>query len=1034
MLLLTFFLLCSCAEKDEVITSEDLSLDFSPSVVIDSNAPLTTDSPEYYNHIVGGQKALWTNLNYQTNGEHIRIEITGEWTSWYGSEAKRYVDKSNICNMEIVGNEPMEIYSISSDVQNAITGQALHHDRQEACWYTGGSGLYLGLFGSSGTVLPEIFFHLETMDRECRSPFKEFDGDCILINEDKSIESNKWTYIYSTVGDPIWGGTPEPNQYVKLVILDNFYRDNSGKYRVKFLSGVKVVRPDSSGIISSLIEIIEKISFGSGDQKGIVEILYKQLISDSVFGNLVRLVLILFVTMLGFGIITGTTKLTQKEILNRVIKIGVVLLFTGNNAWEFFNNFVIKWFIYGTNSIIMFLLSVMETIFGTRFQNLEIVTTSSSMAGNFSFTEEIWQILFSSTIQNKLWGLLFSEALGFVAIALVYISILFFIIVLVYFAQIYIFFILQMAVALAFAPIFACFMLFKKTKHVFFGWLSFIVGRTSEIILMFFSVYLFTSMIKNMYLDIFSYGVQGRNLFQDAEWMEDVGLNLVVYKTIEDVSALDISLKTLIITGLVFLIFVMIGISSRFGSMVASSFGGAKDPGGAGLTGMSGMAFSSIMEIYKNAVKPAASLINKIPQVEVLGKNIFGEDKKTLAGLARRGLITKPGVAVKKGASFVAGRWTSPKTKRTMKERNADDTIGMLEKQALKKGYSGNELKSEMKKQAISLINKENLSSYHFGKGAERKFVLGRIDHYFDRKKVMSAKDSSIDSINKKLKETRNSREDKMGLSRSEIFRNMKELVGDYKEKKQLYTEKADNEEMLRDYVERMTLREVATKQKMDYNQLVDSMSERGYADVHEEVLNSTLEKLDINNKEREAIEEEYERARDLATKNRFEEYKDIYSDDSEINNRLREEKQEAESASKEDEEEDIIIGAEKQIDEAEKVRLEEAKRKAEQEKVEEQERLQNLQKQEVIEEYKDEVQKEPTEDEVEEKSRKEKIKKDQINKLRKVELGKLESQRLALKDRIKKMSKDKNKNKVVFDNLQNDLKNLDRKIEELRK
>jgi len=260
-ILIILLLLCSCTDEDRVIGADDFSQDLDPEITIEAN-PSLIPGPVYYTGTGDGQKAIWTELNYLTNGQHIIIEIRGQWTSWYGDKAPIYIPKTSKCNMHTFGKSPQEEYSVADNYQNPETMEPLHPDIAEPCWFEGGTGLYLGLFGTTGTVLPTIVYHLQTTDKSCDPPYEEINNDCVFKNKDIIEKTNQWVYTYTTVGDPMWGGTPRPNQKIKLIILDTYYEDNFGNYNIKFLQGVNIARGSASGIASSIIRLIENAVFG----------------------------------------------------------------------------------------------------------------------------------------------------------------------------------------------------------------------------------------------------------------------------------------------------------------------------------------------------------------------------------------------------------------------------------------------------------------------------------------------------------------------------------------------------------------------------------------------------------------------------------------------------------------------------------------------------------------------------------------------------------------------------------------------------
>ncbi|MFC1659735.1 type IV secretion system protein, partial [Pseudomonadota bacterium] len=775
---LLLFTLSSCEDTGCVLPYQ-FEQEEAPTVTVEANPPLSTGSAQYYIHETGGQKALWKEIFYVTNGRPFVIHISGSWTSWYGDNNAVSVPLENKCNLmtQNTGSTALGIdgeFALADDYQDITTEQALHPNIQVPCWYEGGTGLYLGLFGRTGNRTPEVVFHLQTDNKICVSPRQEVDtngdnvvDDCVYSYtnlETGNIETltDQWVWEYKSENDPIWGGPPPVNEVIKMVILDNFYRDNVGEYRITFLDGVRGYSDEDLGVFSSVIKIIEDLTFGYVDENhfykpGFVEILYNQFLIDSYFGILIKLALTLAIAFLGVGTLLGIIDLTQKELMIRIIKIGFVLWFTTDTAWFFFNNYVVNLFIGGTNFIVQFISSVVIEMFPETSSLFGYVQDSRSLASNFNFIDNVINFLFSSNTSSKIWGLFFATWTGIIYIVFIYVLILFFIIVTIFAAQTYVFYLLQMGVVLALGPILIAFVLFEKTKHIFLNWLSYLLGRSFEIIILFFSLYLMVGVIVNRFMDLLSYSVCTKPLIE-AAWIETLNLNVYVLKAQGYGGFMQWMMSLLIVFCFITIMFLLIKISSMLGTKLAS-IGSVGDPAAL----HEGMDMSEIIKStlgdMVGLTKSGGGYINKLP-----GK-IMGDKSVTFGGMAKRAGKTKTakviggvlgagvaiaaapvvgGIAV--GAGLTAfgaykgarkgvrslGEKTgfSDKDDRTSKEKDFDNIIAREGAKAREENKQGKDLESVVRRAALQETSR----------GKDRELMIQRLNKTFGTEKAGAEK------------------------------------------------------------------------------------------------------------------------------------------------------------------------------------------------------------------------------------------------------------------------------------------------------
>lgn len=218
-------------------------------------------------------------------------------------------------------------------------------DQGAACKYNGGMGLYLGLFGTSSNEMPIRVYHLFSESTTCPIN-RNSSGEC---KDSNGIDQTK--YVFRSANNAIFVKDDlsdnmamnvsasddvfhRPNEFVKLMVHDRYYSDNYGQYNVTFLEGVS--RDGDTGLLEFLVSILEDSLLGTKDANGvkkggILEYMYKAIVQDSYFGATLQICLSLYIAFFGLATLLGIVEITKKELLNRLIKLSLVIFFYHSN-------------------------------------------------------------------------------------------------------------------------------------------------------------------------------------------------------------------------------------------------------------------------------------------------------------------------------------------------------------------------------------------------------------------------------------------------------------------------------------------------------------------------------------------------------------------------------------------------------------------------------------------------------------------------------------------------------------------------------
>lgn len=259
----------------------------------------------------------------------------------------------------------------------------------------------------------------------------------------------------------------------------NKYSNNTGTYYVS----VKVKRRSSetaasfiNSVIKPMIEILDGIPEGQpgGLKIGQAEKTYKTVISNPRFKSIVTMSMVVMFTFYGLTYLMGMSELNQSEIITRVIKIGLIGLFTGETGWYWFNLTAVSFFKGGTDYISFMMAS--------SFDNSPELTNAINV-GNFydksilfRSVDDVFGLIFAPAVQKKASALLFASIFGWAYLLIIYYGLMSYIFAVANAVLLYITAQFFTSVLFTLGPIFFVFTLFGPTKEMFDQWLKALIG------------------------------------------------------------------------------------------------------------------------------------------------------------------------------------------------------------------------------------------------------------------------------------------------------------------------------------------------------------------------------------------------------------------------------------------------------------------------------------------------------------------------------------------------------------------------------
>ena len=504
-LILLLFMLSGCGGDSVCYEADDFGFtNFNVSARYDKNEMSGQEGEE--------QVAPWRNSNYRVNGRPLVIVVKGwqqgvdanipselsAWCPWYGKTRHKRI-LSGFC-------ERLRECQFIDDQMCTNTQDA--QITNAPCIFTKGVGLYALIAGKetdpntsfASQKSPEgITFHLG----EVRSGYEMTDldrsgnarsaGGIIYKYEDN--ETLKQEYASSEL-------------YFK--ILDKFYDDNSGKYRVSIKSGISTNNPDPITVVTNLIKTY---LFGlDGDDYGLIRNLYTGIVENSNYQMAVTGMLTLFIIWSALSYLSGNIAINNTEIVVRVFKVAIIsVLVNSQYSWNFFYDYLFVWFVGGVEQIIQMIT--------------EAGATGPGAPG-------ILSMMMAPQTTAKLLSLLFVDWMGFIYIILFFLALYF--IVLVYFdaSVIYLTALMAVGMIIVMGPIFLCFMLFGITRSLFENWLRQLISYAIQPIILFTGIVFISMILRQEIYGALGFQVCKQGIFQanrevlSANTREELGFDI----------------------------------------------------------------------------------------------------------------------------------------------------------------------------------------------------------------------------------------------------------------------------------------------------------------------------------------------------------------------------------------------------------------------------------------------------------------------------------------------------------------------------
>ncbi len=438
---------------------------------------------------------------------------------WPGNNKGMCITQSlNNDNYSIVANTPyivdknippksklmLAIAGVNGNYHNHVGGYYVKIKKQ--CKHTNASKLYMYVGDNPSSIAPGDpgSYHLElksftnqnnitSFEPILDSAVGEFDKDNLhgklffgiqgaaSSETVKSIEKGK---VYSdiengykvTIPKQIWKPyiseifVKTRNLLISIIYGEQFIINNDGKYNFNTDEITDLTNLESYYVKKGAVQMILSALFDNG------------------FGNLISVMLVLYIIFSTLGFLIGTTKVSSYEIFFRIVKFSVISAMLTKKGWLFLSSLIFETFIVFPH-------------------NMSLLFSNNLDASNdFSFLDSTLGVFLASETWLRIASMVPSGILGTIFAILMIWSITQFILATAGAILFYLSGVLITAFLMSLSPIFILTLLFEKTKTLFQSWLKLMISFGLGPVLLFAGIAMLYQVSMYSFYKVLGYG------------------------------------------------------------------------------------------------------------------------------------------------------------------------------------------------------------------------------------------------------------------------------------------------------------------------------------------------------------------------------------------------------------------------------------------------------------------------------------------------------------------------------------------------
>lgn len=203
----------------------------------------------------------------------------------------------------------------------------------------------------------------------------------------------------------------------------------------------------------------------------------------------IKAMLTLYIALYGMMFLLGMVKISQTDLVIRVVKIAIVAGLMNGSTFNWFNTYVFDFVTRFSDQII------------ANMSGYNIASIQTKINHPFLFIDQVMsKILFSKTFLGQVLALMSLGISGILYFIIIFVALVIFLITVLRAITVYIMAFLSIAILIGIAPLFLTFMLFESTWYLFDNWVRFTFRYMIEPVVLLAGV-IILSQLFTIYLD-----------------------------------------------------------------------------------------------------------------------------------------------------------------------------------------------------------------------------------------------------------------------------------------------------------------------------------------------------------------------------------------------------------------------------------------------------------------------------------------------------------------------------------------------------
>lgn len=403
-----------------------------------------------------------------SNLQFAEFVTTSDQPTEYGNEYKVIYNIPFNSNID-KGYLQYRLWCPTSQDASKNTGGYVMNIKQTKCYRENGNSI-TDVFTNRGQVQYLVIPSAENPN----TSGKNYSPEAVIVDSDGKANFN---------------AAGEGYLWMKVLNDPNDYKDSEGSYKVHF-STSQQVGSFTIKVMNPLLQLFK------GKDKGAAKSIFQNIVryggdtsSCTNFFNYIKALLILYVMVYGAMFLLGFAKINQKDLVVRIVKIGIVSGLMNSNTFEFFNNYLFDTIANFSDEII------------SNMSGYSLFTATNTVSNPFMFLDAVMsRILFSQTFMAQLLALLSLGLSGIIYFIITVIAVMIVIITAFRAAAVYIMAFMATCILIGIAPIFISFLLFDFTRYLFDNWVRFTIRYMIEPVILMAGIIVLTQLF-TIYLD-----------------------------------------------------------------------------------------------------------------------------------------------------------------------------------------------------------------------------------------------------------------------------------------------------------------------------------------------------------------------------------------------------------------------------------------------------------------------------------------------------------------------------------------------------